>query len=439
MSASSVSGRVPISPWRMITGLQRDPLNFLSALHRKHGTFVAVQCGPRPVYSIIEPEIVREVLVTQGSSFRKGRGLEMTKSVLGDGLLTSHGELHRRQRRLVAPAFQRARLEKDAEIIVSLSAAEFSRWRPSEVRDLASDVRRLSLAIINQVIFGASSCLGERAEAVREALTLAVDRFQVGLIPIMGLLERLPIPSNFRFRKAVARLDRILQGLIRERRQQPLGDDMLSLLLAQQEDGRGMSDQQLRDETMTLFLAGQETTASALAWALALLGHHPEWLGRARREVQQELAGQPARLVDLVRLPNLMAIWKETLRLFPPAWIIGRNTTESVTIAGEAMPARSVVVLPQWVAHRQAHYFPEPEAFRPQRWSDSAPPRFAYFPFGGGARICIGDQFAQAEGVLILATFLQNWTFQPLRAELPFPIPRIALLPREGLPVRLIR
>ena len=418
---------VKINPFCLLYRLNQDPLAFLSQLHRQHGSFVSLRCGPRPVYSIVEPELVREILVVEGQAFRKGRGLEMAKSVLGDGLLTASGELHALQRKRIQPLFSRPRLQGYAQIMVATSQEFLRDWRDGQERDVATDLAALSLEIITRILFGRS--IGDRGQLVRQALTLAVDRFRVGLIPIMGLLEKLPLPSNRRFQRAVARLDRVLFELIQERRQQPAGEDMLYGLLSE-----GMSDQQLRDEAMTLFLAGQETTASALTWALGLLALHPQWQRQAGQQLQEVLDGRPPEFADLGQLTLCQGIWQETLRLYPPAWLIGRSCIEPVVVGGESIRVGSTIILPQWVAHRQPAYFPDPETFQPDR---PTPPRFAYFPFGGGARVCIGEHFSRAEGVLILATLLQSWEFHPLQSRLPRPIPRISLLPAGGLQLLL--
>lgn len=433
---SQVTGRLKISPFCLLWKLTRDPLDFLMRLHRRHGTFVVMKVGLKRVYSVIEPELIRQVLVTQGSCFAKGRGLELAKAVVGEGILTSHGDFHRRQRRLIQPLFQRNRLEHYGQVMVETTREHLSTWRHGKGCDLAAEMTDLSVEIVTRTLFGRS--LGGDRELFLEALHLAVERFQVGLIPIMGLLEKLPLPSNRRFRLAVERLDRVVLRLIQERRQAPPGPDMLYQLMSAEDEGRSMSDRQLRDEVMTLFLAGHETTASALAWTMALLGAHPEWLTRGCQEVDQVLGQRPPSLGDLSALPVCQGIWLESMRVFPPAWMIGRRSLETVDLGGECLPSGSIIILPQWVTQRQVAYFAQPERFCPERWQGPPPPRFAYFPFGGGARVCIGEQFARVEGVLVLASLLQNWTFQTLQAGLPKPIPRVTLQPKGGVWARLL-
>ncbi|MBT9583328.1 cytochrome P450 [bacterium] len=438
---SQVTGRTRFLPPFFMIGMARDPLGFLSGLHERHGSFVSVRAG-RHVYPLIEPELIREVLVTQASSFAKGRGLEMARRLLGNGLLTANGEEHLRQRRLVQPAFHRQRLQRYAEVMGDVTAARLSRWRDGQCLCLSREMMATTLEIITQTMFGES--IGTRAEVVEEAMNEALERFQVGLLPLLPLLELLPLPSNRRFQSAREQLDGVILDLIRTRRQNPEDrGDLLSMLLAAVDEGQQMSDQQLRDEAMTIFLAGHETTANALAWTFALLAQHPQEMVRVQAEVDQVLNGRLPGFADLERLPACRRALQESMRLHPPAWIIGRQATEKVQIGGEWLEPGSVVLMTTWAAHRHGRFFPQPERFWPARWADSewekSLPKFAYFPFGGGNRVCIGEHFARMEALLILASVVQSWDFRLLAGQMPSPEPRITLRLKGGLPVQLWR
>lgn len=423
-----LTGSAWISPLCLLWKLHRDPLNFLTSLHRCHGRFVALRGGPRPVYSLSDPELIREVLIVRGDHFAKGRGLELAKAVIGEGLLTSEGEVHRCQRRQLQPAFSRGRLEHDADLMVQATLDMMAGWHDGEQRDFYEEMTALSLDIMARSLFGRS--LGEQAPLFLEALHLTVDRFQVGLIPIMGLIERLPLEFNRRFVRAIERLDEVVQRRIQERRSGPPGPDILWFMLES-----NFSEQQLRDETMTMFLAGHETTASALSWMMGLLGQHPEWAQRASHEVDQVLGSRLAAARDVSQLALCQGIWLEAMRLYPPAWMIGRRCLRPTHIGQESIPAGSIMILSQWVTHRDPQIYALPEQFCPQRWVGQGPPRLAYFPFGAGPRLCIGETFARLEGVLILASLLQRFRFRALGPELPRPIPRVTLEPRGGLPL----
>ncbi len=420
-----------------------DPLGFLTYLHHQHGPFVALRTGRRRLYPLIEPELIKEVLVTQGSSFSKGRGLELARRVLGNGLLTANGEEHLRHRRMIQPAFHRQRLESYAQVMVEATQARLRNWRSGQCLCLSKEMMAITLDIITKTMFGDS--IGDRAQVVESALQQAVQRFHIGLIPILPLLERLPLPSTRRFQEARQKLDDVILELIRVRRQRTdyQSGDLLSMLVEAVDHGEGLSDQQLRDEAMTIFLAGHETTANALGWTLALLAWHPESLKRVRDEVDNVLGCGSARFDDIEKLPHCRYAVQESIRLFPPAWIIARKALETVQIGDERLAPESVVLMSAWVAHRHSGLFDQPQTFRPERWADlkleKELPKFGYFPFGGGNRVCIGENFAKTEAVLVLATVLQNWDYRLLAGMLPRPEPRITLRLGGGLPVEVRR
>jgi len=413
--------------------MQRDPLAFLTAVARAYGDVAHFTFGPQHLYLINHPDLIRDVLVTQQHSFMKGRALQRTKVLLGEGLLTSEGELHRRQRRLMQPAFHRDRLAQYARVMVEDAERTAANWVQGET-DVAREMMRLTLSIVGRSLFG-SEIQGE-ADEIGRALTELMDVFTVILNPFTQWLQRLPLPRKRAAGRAIERLDRTIDRMIAERRAPDAGrGDLLSmLLLARDEDGGGgMSDRQVRDEVMTLFLAGHETTANALSWTWYLLAQHPEVERKLHAEVDSE---GPV----YERLPYTRMVLSESMRLYPPAWIIGRLALEDVPIGGHTIPRGAVVMVSQWVTHRDPRWWPDPERFDPERFAaEPSWPKFAWYPFGGGSRTCIGEGFAWMEGVLVLAVLARRWRFELARSEPVRPRPVITLRPRGGIRMRAVR
>ena len=368
-------------------------------------------------YLLSAPALIRDTLVTNQRSFHKGRGLERSRRLLGDGLLTSEDDRHRRQRRLIQPAFHRDRIAAFAGIMTACAGSMCDNWRDGQTIDVAQEMNRLALTIVGKTLFGAD--VTSHADDVGRALTVIMDSFWTYMLPFADGLEYLPLPAFRRNRRARADLDAIIYGLIDERRRHPGDrDDLLSMLILardEESNGAGMSDQQLRDELMTIFLAGHETTANALAWTWYLLGTSPDAVVVAGDEVARVLGGRVATVEDLPSLPALERVLTESLRLYPPAWIIGRRAIVDCRIGDYDVARGALVLMSPYVVHRDARLFDEPDRFIPDRWSAefraSLPP-FAYFPFGGGARRCIGDGFAWMELMLVAATVLQKWRFE---------------------------
>lgn len=426
---SRLTARLTIPAPSFIWRMSRDPLGFLTHLHQQHGTFPFIHTGMRRLYLTIEPELVREVLVTEGLKFSKSKGLEMTKRLLGNGLLTAGRQLHLRQRRLVQPAFAKNRLAGYGRVILEATREHLRGWRHGEFRDLSKEMMAITLDIITRTMFGDS--IGDRTPLVAQAMHDSLDVFNVGMIPLMPLMQHLPTESNRRFKRARQQLDSIIYDLIRQRRDGGDQGDFLSMLLMATDNGVPMSDEQLRDECMTIFLAGHETTANALSWTLALLAQHPEWLERARQEIDHQGTE------DFAALEVCRWVTQEAMRLYPPAWVIARQAGEAVDIGGERLEKGAVVIMSSAVAQRQARFFPEPDRFLPERWKDAeALPKFAYFPFGGGNRVCIGEHFARMEATLVLAALLQGWDYRMLD-RMPAAHAGITLKPAGGLPVQL--
>ena len=417
----------------------RDRIAFLAALAEQYGDIARVSLGPETIYLFNHPDLVRDVLVTNHRNFHKGRGLERAKMLLGEGLLTSEGEFHLRQRRLAQPAFHRQRIAAYGATMASYAARRRDQWRAGQVIDAHQEMMALTLAIVGKTLFDAD--VEHEAREIGEALTTTFESFNFGFyLPFGELLQRLPLPATLRFRKARARLDATIYRLIGERRQSGVdhGDLLSMLLLAQDTEGDGgrMTDLQLRDEAMTIFLAGHETTANALTWTWYLLSRHPEVEARFHAEVDAALGGRMPTVDDMPRLPYTRMVLTESMRLYPPAWIVGRRALGPFEARGYAIPARSLVLLCQYLVHRDARWFPDPTRFDPDRWTperQAERPRFSYFPFGGGPRVCIGEQFAWMEGVLLLATIAQRWRLR-LVPDQPIALqPIITLRPKDGM------
>lgn len=425
-------------PWRTLVALRRDPLDFFQKVAREYGDIAYFRLGPENVFLLNHPDLIKDVLVTHSHNFRKGRGLERAKALLGEGLLTSEGEFHKRQRRLAQPAFHRQRIGSYAAVMTEYAARLRDRWQDGTTTDISREMMRLTLAIVGKTLFGAD--VESEAEEIRRALTHAMEMFSSITLPFSDLLVKLPLPGYRRFQKAKARLDSTIYRIIEEHRasRRDRGDLLSMLLLAQdtEGDGGGMSDQQLRDEAMTIFLAGHETTANALAWTWYLLSLHPEVESRLHQEVDSVLEGRRATLEDLPKLCYTEMVLAESLRLYPPAWIVGRRALAEYAVAGYTVPARSLVLMSQWVMHRDPRYFPDPLRFDPERWTPEAQasrPKFCYFPFGGGSRVCIGESFAWMEGVLVLATLAQAWRLRLVPGHPVKPLPLVTLRPKYGI------
>jgi cytochrome P450 len=425
-----------------VLALKRNRLEFLQRMAR-YGDVSHVRIGPQPVFLFRHPDAIKDVLVTQHRNFIKGRGLQRAKRLLGEGLLTSEGAFHLRQRRLAQPAFHRQRIAGYANVMAAYAERAAARWQDGQELDIAEEMMRLTLAIAGKTLFDAD--VENEAEEIGEALTAALEMFSLALLPGAELLDRLPLPHTRRFNRARARLDDVVYRMIDARRAsgEDRGDLLSMLMLARdvEGDGSAMTDEQIRDEAMTILLAGHETTANALAWTWDLLGRHTE--AEARLHAEAKASGsRPLGMDDVARLPYTRMVLAESMRLYPPAWVVGYRAVEDCQVAGWRIPARSLCVMSQFIVHRDARWFPDPERFDPERWSvdrQAERPRFAYFPFGGGPRQCIGEQFAWTEGVLLLATIARKWRVRPLRPAMAEPYPVFTLRPKGGVPVRLER
>lgn len=416
--------------------LMQDPLAVLEHSAREYGDVSVVQAGPTPLYLLTDPEHIKDLFVTSAAKFKKGRALEQAKWLLGEGLLTSEGDFHLRQRRLMQPAFHRQRIMAYGATMATYARRMADTWQDGQAIDLDGEMNRLTLAIAAKTLFNAD-VEGEAAE-IGQALTTVMENFNF-YNPFSTVLDKLPVPSTLRRRQAIARLDETVYRIIHERRAS--GDDfgdLLSMLMQarDEESGGGMTDQQLRDEAMTIFLAGHETTANALTWTLYLLSQHPEIEARLQAEVDQALSGRLPTFEDLAALPYTRMVLSESMRVFPPVWAVGRRALEPHTFGAYTVPKDGIVLVSQWVTHKDPRFYPDPQRFDPERWTPeqaAGRPKFSYFPFGGGPRVCMGEQFAWMEGVLILAALAQQWRFRLAPGHPVATRALITLRPRHGM------
>jgi cytochrome P450 len=426
-------------PGATVISFYRDPVGSLARMAAEYGDVARFRWGPRHEYLLNRPDLIEQVLVTEQRSFIKGQALQETKRILGEGLLTSEGALHLRQRRLMQPLFHRRRIgEYGAEMVECANGLQ-ARWRDGDTHEMHDEMTRLTLAVVGRVLF-AADLEGEAAE-VGWALTDAIESLQRFMLPFYGALERLPLPGPRRVRASRRRLDLTIYRLLAERRANPGGADLLSLLLeARDEHGEPMPDAQVRDEAMTIFLAGHETTAVTLTWTWMLLARHPAVEKRLQEELDAVVGNRRPTVDHLPKLTYADTVLREALRLYPPAWLIGRRALVDVEFGGFLVPAGSIVILSPWVTHRDARFFHEPLRFDPDRWTGQAEaerPRFSYFPFGGGIRRCIGESFALMEAKLLLASIAQRWRLRLDPDQVIDVLPRITLRPRHGMRMRL--
>ncbi len=414
-----------------------DPIALFEHLARTYGRIAHYKLGFANIVFLNHPDLVREVLVTQGSSFIKERTQRRLKILLGEGLITSEGEFHMRQRRIAAPAFHRQRIAAYGQGMVARAAAMRDSWQPGHTFDISAAMMELSLEIVARTLFATEVTDDIRAINREVNVIMGLYNFLVAL-PRAERYLHLPIPGLMQFKRARRKLDAVVHRIIREHRSYIASGgadrgDLLSMLVSARDDdnqalplrnapSHAMSDEQLRDEVLTIFLAGYETTANALTWTWYLLSQNPEAESRMFAEIQSVLgSGANSRLPALEDLPRLRyteQVFAESMRLYPPVWAMGRESTRPVELGEYRFPAGTYFYFSQYIIQRDPANFPDPLRFDPDRFTPeqkAARPRFAYFPFGGGGRQCIGEAFAWMEGVLILATIAQKWRleFQP--------------------------
>ena len=421
-----------------------DSIRYLTKCAREYGDIVFFRFLGVPACYLNRPDDIESVLVTQSNNFVKSKDYRAMRRVLGNGLLLSEGEFWRRQRKLIQPAFHQARIAAYAEIMTGHTQRMLASWSDGQSLDIHEAMMHLTLGIVAKTLFDAE--ISREAEEVDAALAILMGKFlrQAGLALLLP--SWVPLPTSRLLQRAVGRLDKVIYGIIERRcASGQMSGDLLSVFLQVQDDeGVGMTDRQLHDEIMTLFLAGHETTANVLSWAWFLLGQNPEAEEKLIEELGRVLGGRVPTPADLPRLVYTDTVLREAMRLYPPVWVIGRRALAPFRLGEYELPANTNVLISQLILHRDARYFPEPEKFDPERWSANDPraaslPRFAYFPFGGGPRVCIGAGFAMMEAVLLLATIAQQYRIRiapGLKVKMQT---TVTLRPRNGIPVTLMR
>jgi cytochrome P450 len=430
----------PSGRWRgSFFQYSRDPLTFLPEAIHTYGDVIGLRFLKFRIYFLNHPDMIEDLLVTQARKFEKGRVLKANKRLFGKGLLTSEGDFWLRQRRLAQPAFHRSRINSYAEAMVQYADSLVKTWKDGELRDIHVEMMGLTLQIVGKTLFGVEVTgeVQEVGHALEALMELNSDFRRLMLVP-----GWMPTLTNIRAELAIRRLDKIIYKIIKQRRGsgEDRGDLLSMLLQAQDEDGSHMSDTQLRDEALTIFLAGHETTAVTLSWTWWLLAQHPEVEAKLHRELDSVLNGRTPTLDDLPSLRYTDRVITESMRLYPPAWGMARMAVEDTELAGYKIRKGSGVTVSQWAVHRDPRWFDEPLEFRPERWEGDLAkrlPRFAYFPFGGGPRQCIGNTFALMETALVLATIAQQFRFNIVPEHPVVPIASITLRPRYGIKVVL--
>lgn len=417
-----------------------DVLGFHRRCREEYGDLVRLQLGSRTIYLMTHPDLIHTVLVGNHRNFIKHSFFwRHVTAIFGAGLLTNEGEAWLRQRRLIAPAFHRDRVFSYGETMVAYTLRMLEQWRDGDVRNVHQDVMALTLEIVGKVLFDAD--VDSDAVAIGRAFDAVTDEIAARFRRPVFIPDWVPLPGNFRYRAGVRALDKLVYRVIAEHHASGAqGNDLLSMLMqVRDEDGSRMSDKQLRDEAITLLLAGHETTALALSWTFYLLSRNPQVDAKLADELQTVLGDRAPAPADLPRLRYTEQVITESMRLFPPAYGIGREAVDDCEIGGYHVPAGTTIFMSVFTMHHDARWYPDPDAFRPERWENGFAdtlPRHAYMPFGGGPRICIGNTFAMMEAVLLLATIAQRFKLTSVSDDDVIPFPTITLRPRGGVTLR---
>ena len=450
-----------ILPNKLLREFIKNPIKTLMEIAYTYGDIAHFKFGRQHVYLLNNPQFIEDVLVRNYKNFIKSKGLQVSKRLLGEGLVTSEGEYHESQRRIIQPAFHPNLISKYGDIMTSYTVNMCQRWEDGTILDIHKEMINLTSAIISKALLG-SNVKSQQADEVGDALLTCAEYFNRLLMPFGELVEKIPIlPVNKGFQRAKDKLDSIVYDMIKEHRENEsknaVNSDLLYTLLQAQDTDLGigrMTDSQLRDEVMTIFLAGHETTANALTWTFYLLSQYPNVEARLYEELCDVLGnddvdkrdGNVERRIptieDIPKLEYTEKIFRESMRIYPPAWTIGRQALHNYKIGKYVIPAGSIILMSQYVMHHSPRFFSDPDIFYPDRWTRETKlnlPRFSYFPFGGGIRGCVGEPFAWIEGILLIATICRQWKMHHDAAHKVELRPLITLRPKHGMRMRLER
>jgi cytochrome P450 len=442
-----ISPRPPGPPQRLFTGNFRefytDLLGFFSRCAKEYGDVTYFRLGRRPCLLVNHPELIEQILVKQNRNFKKPFPFRFTRQVLGNGLLTSEGQFWLRQRRLAAGAFHSERVNAYGSDMTDATLRMLEAWQDGQTRDIHADMMHVTLDIVARTLFGTD--ITEQSHDIGESLLLALRSFSTNFGRRLPLPSWIPTAGNRRARAAVRGLNEVVQQIVQQRRREGVPrKDLLSMMLhaRDEDDGSQMTDAQLADEARTFLLAGHETTAISLSWSFYLLATHPEIQAALGEELDRVLGGRLPTAADIPELKLTERIVLEAMRLYPPAFTIGREPLEEFQLGPYTVSAGTTIFMSQWVMHRDERYYERPDEFAPDRWlpeRSAGRPKMAYFPFGGGPRVCIGNTFAMLESRLVLATIAQQWTMRLVPGQEIRLSPVLTLRPRYGIRVILSR
>jgi len=456
MTKSSATVEYPPGPRSILPNMFlrefiNNPIKTVMDIAYTYGDIAHFKFGRQHVYLINNPDYIEDILIKNYKNFIKNKGLQVSKRLLGEGLVTSEGGYHDRQRRIIQPAFHPNLIKKYGDIMTSFAGNMSHQWQDGNTLDIHKEMIYLTAAIISKAVLG-SEIKPEQGDEVGDALLICAEYFNRLLMPFGELIQKIPILGvNKGFQQAKRKLDSIVYSMIAEHRDNErkgvLQSDLLFTLLQAQDSEAGierMTDSQLRDEVMTIFLAGHETTSNALTWTFYLLSQNPSVDAKLYEEITSILGnGKDTRIPTIEDIPKLEyaeKVFRESMRLYPPAWTIGRQAINDYKVDKYIIPSRSIVLMSQYVMHHNPKYFPDPDRFYPERWTKQTKlqlPRFSYFPFGGGIRGCLGEPFAWMEGILLLSTICQRWKMHhdpEHKVELK---PLITLRPKNGMRMKL--
>ncbi|MEK7433504.1 MAG: cytochrome P450 [Cyanobacteriota bacterium] len=446
MSKEKKNFRLPPGPTKKLLGfenlvqIRRNTINFLQKNIKKYGHVFTFEIGKNRLFYIQDPEIIKEILVTHNNNFIKGRVLEAAKEILGEGLLTNNDhQSHLRQRRMIQPAFHHKRITYYSQIMIDYTYDFFEKWKNNETLIINEEMMQLTLKIVCKALFEAE--MKYDIKKIEEALSIFLERAIDVNNPLAYLTKNFPTRKNRKFFDAKKYLDQTIDQMVEDRKDDAIDrNDLLSMMIIARDEGHKMNTTQIRDETMTLFLAGHETTANAITWTLYLLSLNPEKEEKMYNEIKTVLGNRKATPEDLVNLVYTRKVLAESMRLYPPAWIIARRALEDLELKDYTIPAKSICLMSQYLMHKDNRFYEDSESFIPERWTEEFKeklPKFAYFPFGGGARVCIGEQFAWSEGILLLSILLQKWKFNLIPDQKIELHQLITLRPKNGIKMEI--